>query len=483
MHTELLLNTINGLMSSIQIFNKILDNINIVLTTIIGIAFASQLMYTLFFFVPSQKFKKADKFNKFAVLIPARNESKVIADTIECIKKMNYPKDRYDIYVIADNCTDDTAEIARNSGAIVLEHNDDNPKHKKVSYALEYFFDIMLKENKDYDAYIRFDADNLVHPDYIARMNDALCEGAEFARGYNNSKNLTENVVSGVSGLWYIRDCRFASQGRSFLRTAQMVPGSGMMIKASIIKEQGGWTALGISEDSEITMNLLFKKHKAVYVSDAILYDDQPTTLNDCLKRNIRIGHGIHKLFYTHGIKAFFFAFTHMHWGPRWFWSIIDMFLTLFFVPIAVLCCTWLPLYYGYSLIYNACIGNWALFNTILSGIGIALVCAFIIPFILQAVLVYFLDKKKINKPFKKLLPAILLFPMFMIIYALGIFLGALSKPKWSPIKRSSSVNLNDFEKSITPQDQTPMPDEQEVIEILNDANEDNTKKDNDTIA
>lgn len=219
-----------------ELFNIILDNINIVLTTIIGIAFGSQLIYTLLFFLPAKKYKKAKIFHKFAVLIPARNEASVIYDTIKNIQNMNYPKDKYDIYVIADNCTDNTAELARNAGAYVLEHFDDNPKHKKVSYALQFFFDAMLKENKDYEAYVRFDADNLVHPDYITKMNDAFDSGVKLARGYNNSKNLTQNVVSGVSGLWYIRDCRFAAQCRSAFGVTQMAPGSGMMIAAEIIK-------------------------------------------------------------------------------------------------------------------------------------------------------------------------------------------------------------------------------------------------------
>lgn len=422
-----------------ELFNTILDNINIVLTTIIGIAFTSQLIYTILFFVPTKKFKKAKTTHKVGVVICARNEENVIENTIKCLKEQDYPQDMFDIYVVAHNCTDNTASIASRAGAIVLEHNDDEPSHKRVSYALKHLFEHILSNNIKYDFYVRFDADNLVDKNYLSKMNDAYDAGVKVARGYNNAKNLTDNVISGISGLWYIRDARFACQARSFLGTHQMLLGPGMMFAHEIIEKNGGWNAMGITEDAEFAMDCLFKGYKAQYVSEAICYDDQPTTGKDCFNRFTRIGNGLHSLFYTHGIKSFFLFFRHWNWGY------LDMFLTLLFIPIAVLCCVWLPFYYGYVLIYNSVIGNMDLFYLILNNIGYALIGAFIIPFILQAILVYFLDKKKINQPFKKVLPSILLFPLFMIIYAFSIFIGVISKPKWRQINRSKAVTLSDI--------------------------------------
>lgn len=456
------------------IFNLIMDNLNIVLTTIIGIAFTSQLIYTILFFVPTKKYKKATKEHKVGIVICARNEEKVIADTIESIKKQDYPADKFDIFVVAHNCTDKTAKIAREAGAIVLEHNDDEPSHKRVSYALKHLFDYILQNKLEYDFYIRFDADNLVHPSYISKMNDAYDSGVKVARGYNNAKNITTNVISGISGLWYIRDARFASHARGFLGTHQMLLGPGMMFAHEIIAKNNGWKAMGLTEDAEFAMDTLFEGYKAGYVSDAICYDDQPTTFKDCFNRFIRIGNGLFKLFFTHGLKSFGLFFV------KWKWGYLDMFLTLLFIPIAVLCCVWLPFYYGYALIFNAVMGNWVLFYTILKGIGYALVFAFIIPFILQAVLVYFLDKKKINQPFKKLLPSMLLFPVFMIIYAASIFIGSVTKPKWKQINRSASVSVTDFEMV----DLAEVQKEEEMITAIAyvDNEETDQNKDLDTV-
>jgi len=430
-------------------FNLVLDYINIILTTIIGIAFASQLIYTILFFVPAKKYKKAKTKHKVGIIISARNEEKVIGHTIDGLKQQNYPADKFDIWVIAHNCTDNTAKIAEEAGAKVLVVNDDEPSHKRVSYALKALFDHFLSNDIHYDFYVRFDADNLVHKDYLDKMNDAFASGVKAARGYNNAKNLTDNVVSGISGLWYIRDARFTCQARSFLRTHQMLLGPGMMFAHEIIEKNGGWIDMGLTEDAEFAMTAMFKGYKAEYVSEAICYDDQPTTMKDCYNRFTRIGNGLHSLFWTKGIKSFFMFFA------KWKWCYLDMFLTLLFIPIAVLCCIWLPAYYGYSMIYNAVVGNWQMFYTILTGIGLALAFAFVVPFILQAILVYFLDKKKIGHSFKKVAAPIFLFPLFMIIYAASIFLGVITKPKWRAINRSESVSLNDFKLGQNEQQKT----------------------------
>ena len=92
-----------------------------------------------------------NKNHKFMAIIPAHNEEAVIGNLLESLKNQEYPKDLYDIYVIADNCTDNTAKIARDAGAIVYERFDSTNKTK--GYALQWFLDQKIKENADYDAF------------------------------------------------------------------------------------------------------------------------------------------------------------------------------------------------------------------------------------------------------------------------------------------------------------------------------------------
>lgn len=435
-------------MEALETLDYVLHIINdYVLLQILGIAFSIQVFYILLFFVKAKTYPKAKTQHRFGIVIPARNEADVIADTIKCILKSDYPRELFDVYVVADNCTDNTAELARKAGAIVYERTDNDPKHRKAGYALKYLFEKIMEEHKGYEAFIKFDADNLMEPDYISRMNDAFDAGVKCARGYSNSKNIDQNVVTGISGLWYIRDCRFSSHFRSAIGQGTMLGGAGMMFSAEII-EKHGWDCLSSSDDAEFTMRRLNQdKIKTMYVKDAIVYEDQPSTLKDTFNRYKRMAGALHTLFYTQGIKSLGLFFV------RWKWTYIDMFLTLMFIPVCVLMCLWLPVYYIFYLIYHGIMEmkfgifpvdangmEFSNFYKCLKMIGIMLSCAFVLAFILQALLAVGLEHKRIKAPVRKMLPAVFLFPAFMIIYAIAITLGVFSKPKWKQIKRNTST-------------------------------------------
>ena len=419
--------------------NEVLSFINDqILLSIIGVAFFIQILYILLFFVKPKKYPKAKTQHKFGIVIPARNESAVIADTIKCLLASDYPRELFDVFVVADNCTDNTAELARAAGAIVYERTDPDPKHHKAGYALKYLFEKIMEEHPGYEAFIKFDADNLMERDYISRMNDAFDAGVKCARGYSNSKNIDQNLITGISGLWYIRDCRFASNFRSAVGQGTMLGGAGMMFAAEII-EKHGWDCLSASDDTEFTMRRLNQdKIKTMYVKDAVVYEDQPSTLKDTFGKYMRMSRAICGLFFTQGIKSLGLFFV------RWKWTYIDMFITLMFIPVCVLMCIWLPIYYIYVLLYNGIMGYmygldgaidqfWTYLNTIL----ISLSCAFVLSFILQALLAVALEHKKINAPVSHLVRVSFAFPVFMIIYAAAITLGVLKKPKWRQAKRN----------------------------------------------
>ena len=112
---------------------------------------------------------KVKKDHKFMAIIPAHNEEAVVGNLIESLKNQTYNKELYDIYVIADNCTDNTARIARDAGAIVYERFDN--AHKTKGYALQWFLKQKIAENADYDAFFVFDADNIVDKNFIKNMN------------------------------------------------------------------------------------------------------------------------------------------------------------------------------------------------------------------------------------------------------------------------------------------------------------------------
>ena len=135
-----------------------------------------------------------DKQNRFMAIIPAHNEEKVVGNLIASLKRQNYPKELYDIYVIADNCTDNTAKVAKEAGAIVYERFDE--EHKTKGYALNWFLKQKIEENAPYDAFCIFDADNIVDENFIKNMNKKLCQGEEVVQGYRDIKNPTDSWIT-----------------------------------------------------------------------------------------------------------------------------------------------------------------------------------------------------------------------------------------------------------------------------------------------
>ncbi len=455
-----------------EAFNRVLSVVNEVVIGVVAVAFTFQIVYLFLFFLPAKKIPPAQSRHKFILLTCAHNEEDKIATSLRNLRFMHYPKELYKVVVIADNCTDGTAEVARKMGATVYERREEDKKKRNVGWALYTVLPQILEDFPDVEAFIRLDADNVLHSDYVARMNDAFDSGITLARGYNHATNLTQNVVSGVSGLWYIRDCRFNCQARSALGIGQMMVGGGMMFSAELIRGHG-WQERGMSEDAEFTMNMLLCGKKAAYVKDAIVYEDQPSSLSDLFKRNYRMGHGLFRLFFTHGLKCFLRFFVSLRY------SLFDVFLSMLFMPIALLCVFWFPFYYLYVVIYHFATGgglhsgckNCGFFVefagmkfNVLEFLGWVLLLAFVIPFIAQAIFVYFLDRKRIGVPFLKLLPTMLAFPVFMIIYALGIALGAVSSVKWKSVRRNRTYDES-FIRAI--EDATGQPflcDREEIL-------------------
>ncbi len=424
-----------------EVFNLVLDKINVVICAIVSVAFISQIIYILLFFLPKKKYPPAKEKHRVGIIIPAKDEAEIIARTIQTIQSCNYPKDKFQIIVLADNCTDNTAQIARDlNGDVkvrVFERHETDKKKHNVGYALKFLFEQLMPEIDDYDFFIRFDADSIVDPEYINKMNDAFESGVLAAKGYNHASNLTQNLVAGVSGLWYIRDNRFNCHARAALNTDVFLVGGGMMFSAQCIKEDGGWICTSTSEDTQFTILNMNKKRKNRYVADAIVYEDQPSRIRDLFRRNVRMGNGLNKLFWKEGTLSLFKFFTTFRY------CYLDMFFNLLFIPIAALCCLWFPLYYGYVIFFNwlSPLGDITVLFTTLKTIGIIMLCAFLVPFILQALLAYCLDRKKINKPFKKMIMIILTFPLFMIIYAIGVVVGIFSKLKWKKAKRNIQID------------------------------------------
>ncbi len=230
------------------------------------------------------------KNHKFMAIIPAHNEEDVVVNLIESLKHQNYPKELLDIYVIADNCTDRTAELAKEAGAIVYERFD--PEKKTKGYAMQWFLAQKIEENANYDAFCVFDADNIVDKEFINNMNKKLCQGEEVVQGYRDIKNPTDNWITAGYAIFYWTMNRFYHLARYNLGLSPLINGTGFMVKFDVIKPEG-WNTKTLTEDIEFSLKNIIKGKKLGWAVDAKVYDEQPLGFVQSWKQRTRwtVGH------------------------------------------------------------------------------------------------------------------------------------------------------------------------------------------------
>lgn len=240
------------------------------------------VFFTLYYFILAVfgMTRKKEKKNvpprhSFAIVITAHNEKMVIGDLVDNLKILKYPKELYDIYVVADNCTDNTAQIAKDRGAIVYERF--NKELVGKGYAMEWIFHRILNLEKSYDAFVVFDADNLVHPDFLLEMNAHMEKGEKIIQGYLNAKNPTDTWIAGTFAIafWIINHVWHLAKYNIGLSTA--LGGTGMCIATDVVRKYG-WGCNCLTEDMEFSMKMLLHGYRTTWAHDAIIYDEKPLT-------------------------------------------------------------------------------------------------------------------------------------------------------------------------------------------------------------
>jgi cellulose synthase/poly-beta-1,6-N-acetylglucosamine synthase-like glycosyltransferase len=232
--------------------------------------YAYSLIFTIIGLLPSKKFKKTDKKYNYAVLIPARNEAKDIKICIDSILKQDYPKEKITIFVVAHNCTDNTAELARECGVNVFEYN--NPKERKKGYALDW----LVKKIKElygdvyaFDGYFICDADTAMKPNYVTEMNNAF-DNKKYAMVVSNRsvKNET-NAFTLFASIKHQENC-ISNRGKSLLGLNISCIGGLYLLRNFVLHD--GYKYKGMSDDMETTYDLCARGYQSTYVNSAIFF-------------------------------------------------------------------------------------------------------------------------------------------------------------------------------------------------------------------
>ena len=265
-------------------------NIYDILSVLITIMLAYHSVYFIVGIFKTRKFKKAKVKHKYAILIAARNEEKVIGNLLDSIAKQDYPRDLLTTFVVADNCTDTTAAIARKKGAICYERFNDQDKTK--GFALEFLFNNIECDYgiNSFEGYFIFDADNLLNTNFVSKMNDAFDSGEKIITSYRNTKNFDENWIASTYAIHWIRSIRCNHRARSVLRLATNIQGTGFLFTNEIVKN--GWHYTSLTEDRALTADAVAQGYRISYQDEAMFYDEQPTSLKVALRQRTRWSKG-----------------------------------------------------------------------------------------------------------------------------------------------------------------------------------------------
>lgn len=364
--------------------------------------------------------------HKFAVLVASRNEETVIGQLVESLKQQKYPKELYDIIVIPNNCTDETAAVAKASGAKILTCS---VPVKSKGDVLKFAF--KTYRDSDYDAFIIFDADNVVHPNFLARMNDTICDGYQVAQGFRDSKNPDDNWLSGSYSLFYWTQNLFFNKSRMMMKASASINGTGFMIHKDVIN-QYGFNTVTLTEDIEFTAHCALNNVQIAFVEDAITYDEQPLEFPVSWKQRRRWSVGTLQCMRVYSGKLLK-AYRENHNLPAF-----DMFM-FFLSPVMQLLGFTTMIMLGLFHIFG--IELFDVFSYLYAYNVVFLVASYLVTIAFGVfVCRYF------NKSVKECILGILSLPLFLFTW-IPINIVCLFKKDivWEPIKHHRNINLEDL--------------------------------------
>lgn len=424
---------------------KTINTINSILYIALTVLYFYQFIYIVISLIGDKKKKldtyEAKKLHKFAFIIAARNEQAVIGNLINSIKQQNYPAELIDVIVVADNCTDDTAQIAREHGAICYERFNNMLVGK--GYALDYCFNKIVEQFGDYtayDGYFIFDADNVIDKNYVKEMNKVFDRGYNVITSYRNSKNYDTNWITSGYSLWFIREAKYLNNPRMMLKTSCAVSGTGFLVNSSIIKKNNGWKFNLLTEDIQFSVVNILEGEKIGYCESAMFYDEQPTTFKQSWNQRMRWSKGFYQVMFRYGRELIAMMFK----KREMFVSCYDMFMTLAPATLLSIGCILLNLIF---LAYGAT--DVHMLRRILPGtlgsIAFAGVNFYLLMFSIGFITLV-TEWNKILAPANKKIKSLFTFPLFMITYVPISLVALVKKVEWKPIAHSISKSVEEIE-------------------------------------
>ena len=388
------------------------------------------------------KDKKIDAINikrqKITAIIPARNEELVVGDLIDSLLSQNYPRELVDIVVVADNCTDKTADVARRHGVTVYERFDQ--KKIGMGYAFEWLFrQLLADKSRSDEVFLLTNADNLFDPNYFEEINKVYQSGYRVVASYRNSKNYGTNWISAGYGLWFIRESRILNGARMKIGSGCIVSGTGYVVDKKIVEDAGGWNWTMLTEDVQFSSYCALNNIKIGYASRAMFYDEQPETFSMSWRQRMRWVKGYLQVFRKDGGKIVKNLFRN--------WTCYDLLCII--APAAIIAILGLLTSLVFVII-GLGLRNFALVSTSLVSIRTLFLVIYATLFFHGVVTVAAEWDHIRATPFKKILHTFTL-PLFIATY-MPILAVCLFKRDvgWKPINHKHSMTIDNMTRQTS---------------------------------
>ena len=256
--------------------------IYVISIVLISIGITLFLLSFIFEYTRKQNLKKRT-IDEYAIIIPARNESKVIKNLLDSIKLQN--PNMNNVYVIVEDKKDETVKIVKEYGGnIYVRKNIENRRRK--GYALDECLKDILKK-KHYDLYFIMDADNILGKNFINEMLKTYKKGYDIATSYRNIKN-SSNIISSCSGLTFSFMNTLFNEYNNHMHKSMIISGTGFYISGELVEKLNGYPFHSLTEDYELTLYSTLNNLTTTYNEKAIFYDEQPDSFKVSIKQRTR---------------------------------------------------------------------------------------------------------------------------------------------------------------------------------------------------
>ncbi|MCQ3035217.1 MAG: glycosyltransferase [Bacilli bacterium] len=427
-------------LQKLNLFIQIITIMNLVIGWGLNVIYFYQHFYALVsIFTKPKKYPKAKTLHKYAYLICAHGEDKVVGNLVRSILEQDYPKELMHVFVVADNCTDNTANVAREAGATVFERTSDQ---KGKSWALDYAFKKLVKEyeSEGFEALFLFDADNLVSKEYTMKMNDLYDSGVKVGTGFRDSKNFGSGIIAGCASMMFYRECLIMHHSRSLLNVGTYASGTGFYISYDMVKDMNGWNFHTLDEDIEFSLDCAYRGIKIKYCEDAVFYDEQPTSVDASRKQRMRWARGNHEVFWK-----YFICKKDKPKGKLKFQTLYEM--VIHTTPIPVLSILWFIVYILFNLIWflvtDAPISDFFDFAAVPTLWFLGMVFGVVL---IHSIIVLCKYGRKIKAPWYKKIISGFLFPFYAAIFAFWSFVTLFKKVSWAKVEHNTSTSIEELE-------------------------------------